>query len=257
MKKHLILAIAVTTLVACSDSSGPAAPLPTPQPTPDETTQDINNTTAHQTAVSEPVEIIIEAPAGQYQLDPHHSNLYFTVRHLGVSNYVLRFTDFDVTVDLQPDDLAASSVSATIDAASIRTDFDGDYAGAHPDSSFASWNEDLAMSENFLNAGEYPVISFQSTSVTPTDEGTLQVTGDLELLGETQPVTLEATVVGSEQMHPFTGVGLIGFSATGTFNRSDFGMTHLANPPIVGDVITLHFEGELLQQEPATDSDEL
>lgn len=248
MKKHLVLAIAAFTLVACSDSPEPEATLPAPP----QAAQDAGS----YTATAEPVEIHIEAPAGQYKLDPHHSSLYFSVKHLGVSNYVMRFTDFDVTVDLDPNDLSASSVNVTIDPTSIRTDFDGDYQGTHPDSGFSSWDEDLALSENFLNAGEYPTITFTSTRVEATDEGTLQITGDLELAGQTRPVTLEATVVGSAQMHPFSGVGLIGFSATGTFNRSDFGITHLVNPPLVSDTVTLRFEGELLEEDQDNDNDE-
>lgn len=250
MKKHLILVTAALALVACSE---PQAPQETaPENVPDavqETTY-----TAAEAAVAEPVEIHIAAPAGRYLLDPSHASLHFSVKHLGVSNYVMRFTDFDITVDLDPNDLSASSVSVTIDPASIRTDFSGDYQSTHPDSEFPTWDEDLAKSGNFLNAGEYPSITFTSTRVEPTERGTLHVSGDLELLGQTQSVTLEVAVVGSEQAHPFSGVGLIGFSATGTFNRSDFGMTHLLSPPLVSDAVTLQFEGEFLQEQDDDES---
>ncbi len=243
MKKHLLLATTALALVACSEPPAPEATTPA-------TAQ--ADYQAGRTA-AEPVQISINAPAGRYRLDPYHASLDFSVTHLGVSNYVMRFTDFDVTLDLNTEDLSASSVSVTIDPASIRTDFRGDYKATHPDSPFATWDEDLARSENFLNAGNYPSIRFTSTRVTPADDGTLQVTGDLEMLGQTRPVTLQTTVVGSEQAHPFTGVGLIGFSATGTFQRSDFGMTHLVNPPLVGDTVTLRFEGELLQEQSGDD----
>ncbi|MGD9661122.1 MAG: YceI family protein [Porticoccaceae bacterium] len=269
MKKPIILALAAFTLVACSEAPEPASapaaderPAVGEQPAAQEQAAQPSNTlSSAQMAAAEPAQIHISAPAGQYKIDPDHASLAFSVTHLGVSNYVMRFTDYDVTLDLNPDDLAASSVTVTIDPASIDTDFAGDYQGTHPDSPFSSWEQDLAMSENFLNAGKYDSISFTSTSVSPSDDGTLLITGDLNLLGQTRPVTLEATVVGSEQAHPFSGVGLIGFSATGTFNRSDFGMTHLLNPPLVGDVVTLHFEGELQQQVEQTqdqnqDSDE-
>lgn len=251
--KHLILFAGAFALVACAESPEPTSqPATSPQSAP-AVEQGTSNDSAAGMVVNEPVQISIDAPAGRYQLDPNHASLDFSVKHLGVSNYVMRFTDFDVTLDLDTEDLSASSVSVVVDPASIRTDFSGDYKGTHPDSSFASWDEDLALSGNFLNAGEYPEITFTSTRVAPGDDGTIQITGDLEMLGTTRPVTLAATLVGAEQTHPMMGVGFIGFSATGTFNRSDFGMTHLVNPPLVGDAVTLRFEGELLQ---AQDDDE-
>ena len=73
------------------------------------------------------------------------------------------------------------------------------------------------------------------------------MTGDLTLLGKTHPVTLDATVVGAMAAHPFTKRGAIGFSAIGTFNRSTFDMTHLLQPPIVGDAVTVQFDGEFQQ----------
>jgi len=252
MKRHLILATAAFALVACSESPAPETVRPeTQDPAPEVVEETIN-----QAVMAEPVEIQIDAPAGTYKVDPNHASLHFSVKHLGVSNYVMRFTDFDVTVELNPDDLQASSVSMTIDPASIRTDFPGDYKGTHPDSPFDTWDQNLAKGGDFLNADEYPAITFTSTSVEPTDEGALHVTGDLELRGETQPVTLEVSVVGSAQAHPLLGVGLIGFSATGAFERSDFGLTHLLEPALVSDTVTLHFEGEFLQEQQGADSEQ-
>jgi len=249
MKKHLILATTVLALSACSESQEPSSSeVAVPAPAV-ETVQEAQEASPPEIVAEEPQAIEIDAPSGQYASDPAHTHLYFSVKHLGVSNYLVRFTDFDVTLNLDVDDLSASSVQATIDAASISTDFSGDYTGTHPDSPFSSWDEDLAKSENFLNSDVHSTITFTSTRVEPTSEGSLLVTGDLELLGETRPVTLEAHVVGSAEAHPFTGAGLIGFSAEGSFNRSDFGMTHLVNPPIVGDTVTLRFEGEFLQQQ--------
>ncbi len=258
MKKKLILATAALALAACSDQQEAQYTPPAPDSTAEQAAAAPSDYAPAEAATAEVVPIHIDAPAGTYKLDPHHSSLHFSVKHLGVSNYVMRFTDFDVTVELDPEDPSASSVTATIDATSIRTDFDGDYEGTHPDSQFSSWEEDLTRSSNFLNADEYPTITFTSTRVEPTDLGTLLVTGDLELRGQTRPVTLETTIVGSAQAHPFSGVGLIGFSAEGSFSRSDFGMSHLVNPPIVGDTVTVRFEGELLEErdEDAEDDQE-
>ena len=267
MKKRLVLAIAALTLVACSDSSEPLNTSPPGQPAAEQTLPPIGDEVAPEAhegmdgEVREEVragtratmgprgaaEVEIDAPAGQYALDIEHSHLYFTVRHLGVSNYVMRFTDFDATVDLNLEDLSESSVTLTIQADSIQADYEGDYKALHPESPFASWPDDLAMSENFLHAGEYPEIRFTSTRIAATDDGPLQVEGDLELRGETHPVTLEVTVVGSALEHPMMGGGLIGFSARGAFKRSDFGMDHLIAPGVVGDEIRVFFEGEMVQ----------
>lgn len=262
MKKRLVLAIAAAALVGCSDPSEPQVTSPPAQPAAQQTLPPVGDEVAPRNASddnvrdgaratmgpADAVDVEIDAPAGLYTADLNHSNLLFSVRHLGVSNYVMRFTDFDVTVDIDPEDIPASSVTATIQAASVQTDYEDDYQAAHPESPFATWQEDLAMSDNFLNAGEYPEIRFTSTQVNTSDDGILEVEGDLELLGETRPVTLEVTVVGSAAEHPMMGGGLIGVSAQGAFKRSDFGMDHLIAAGVVGDEIRLQFEGELVQR---------
>lgn len=225
-------ALAVLLLAACSPSEPPAEQKPAaaaPAPAP---------------------AAAIAAPAGDYDMDPNHSTLSFRVSHLGLSNYVVRFTKFNAPLKLDPANPSASSVEVTVDPTSIRTHFPGDYKGGHPDSPFQSWDEDLAQSPKFFNAGQHPQVTFKSTKVEQAGPGKFRITGDLTLLGQTQPVTLDATVVGSVASHPFTKRGALGFSATGTFNRSQFGMTHLLQPPLVGDAVTIQFEGEYQQAAP-------
>lgn len=228
-KFRFAIAAASVMLAACSPSTPPA-----------------EQKTA---AASPPVPAEITAPAGVYELDPAHSSLSFRVNHLGLANYVARFTKFNVALNLDPANPVASSVTATIDPASVRTDYAGDYKAGHAESPYNSWDEDLAQSPKFLNAAAHPQITFSSTAVEQTAPGKLRITGNLALLGQTHPVTLEATVVGSG-LHPFTKRGAIGFSATGSFNRSAFGMTYLLQPLLVGDAVTIQFEGEF--QQPAT-----
>lgn len=225
-----LLVAALFALLACSESRAP-------QP----------KESGSAEPAQEAVPVSIDVPAGQYLLDPGHSSLSFSVTHLGLSNYVMRFTDFKVAAELNPANLPESSVTVAVDPTSIRTDFAGDYQGTHPESPYSSWEDDLVQSPKFLHAGEHPTIAFESTRVTPTDGGTLRIDGDLTLLGQTKPITLTAELVGAQAEHPFTGVGALGFSATGSFKRSDFGMNHLLEPPLVGDVVTLRFEGELHQ----------
>ena len=196
----------------------------------------------------------ISAPAGRYEMDRNHARLQFRVGHLGLSNYVVRFNKFDMALTLDPDNPSASSVTVTVDPTSVDTDYPGEYKAGHPTSPFQSFDEDLAQSPKFFNAAQHPQITFKSTKVEQTAPDKLRVTGDLTLLGKTHPVTLDATVVGAMAAHPFTKRGAIGFSAVGTFSRSTFGMTHLLlQPPIVGDAVTVQFDGEFQQAAaPAT-----
>ena len=188
------------------------------------------------------------APAGQYQLDPTHSSLSFSVNHLGLSNYVVRFTSYTVLLQYDPAQPGKSSVTASIDPASLRTYYPADYRASHPNSKFASWDEDLAQSEKFFNAGKFPQIAFRSTAVRSAGPGSLHITGELTLLGQTHPVELDATLVGSTASHPMQpGRAAIGFSAHGSLARSAFGMDSFLSPPLIGDTVTVQFEGEFQQ----------
>lgn len=221
-------AVAASVLTACSQS----APAVEGQAT---------------AATAEPVKI--EAPAGRYEVDPTHSSLSFMINHVGLSNYVARFTKFTATLDLHADGLAVSSVAVTIDPTSIRTDHSANYRASHEGSSFSSWDDELAQSPNFFNAGHHPQIEFRSTGVESSGPGAVRITGDLTLLGQTHPVTLDATLVGSTAKHPFGAGAGIGFSAKGSFKRSSFGMNYMG-PPLVGDTVTVVFEGEFGSAAP-------
>lgn len=232
--KKLILA-ATVGLAALAAACSPASP-----------------TAAAPAAVepAAPVPIAISAPAGEYVADPTHSSVNFTVQHLGLSGYSLKFRTFEATVAFDPANIAASKVSATIKATDIISGYPGDYLGTHPGTKFKSWDDDLANSPNFLDAGQHPTITFVSTSVAPSGERTAKVTGDLTLKGVTKPVTLDVTFAGETAAHPFAKVPAIGFSATGTFKRSDFGLDYLL-PAIVGDDVNVRIEGDFIQKPAA------
>ena len=198
-------------------------------------------------SVVAPTPLELKAPSGQYRHDPTHASLQFGVVHLGLSNYVVGFTNYSIDLALDSANLSASTVSVTIDPRSIRTDYRGDYLATHADSGFANWEEQLAMSEKFFNAAVHPEIRFQSNSIVEQPSGDLKIVGDLTLLGQTHPVTLQASVVGSMEEHPFAKAGALGLSISGSFMRSAFGMDYLIGPGFVGDQVTLMFEGEMLQ----------
>ena len=187
----------------------------------------------------------IKAPSGAYKNDPYHSSLTFKILHMGLSNYTARFTKFDAALNLDAAKLGSSSVTVNIDPTSVRTDYSGDFKAGHKDSPFKSFDEEIARSDKFLNTDKFPTITFKSTKVAQTDK-TLKVTGDLTFLGVTKPVTLLGSVVGSVEKHPYMGKGVVGFSATGTVKRSEWGM--VGTQAFLGDDVTIIFEGEFDQQ---------
>ena len=154
---------------------------------------------------------------------------------------------FDATVSFDPANIANSKVAATIRPSDLIVGFPGDYVASHPGTKFTSWEDDLINSTNFLDAGTYPTITFASTSVAPSGERSAKVTGDLTLKGVTKPITLDVTFAGEAASHPFGKVPAIGFSATGVFKRSDFGLDYLL-PGIVGDEVKVEIEGDFLQK---------
>ena len=189
----------------------------------------------------------LTAPAGTYTLDPNHASLVGKVQHMNLAPYSIRFTKFDVTFQLDPRKLSASSVEVTVDPMSVRTDYTGDYKGTHKDSPFNSFEEALSTGPMFFNAKQFPTMTFKSTKVVPQGKGRMKVTGDLTLLGQTHPLTLDVTLTGSLAEHPRTKAGALGFSATGSFERSKFGM-NIGIGKFLGDAVTVQFDGEFKQQ---------
>ncbi len=183
--------------------------------------------------------------AATYNIDKDHTSVIWRVNHLGVSKYTARFKTVDATLTFNPDDLAANSVKVTIDPLSVETDYSGDYKGTHPDSTYQSWNQDLGMNPGWFNAGEHPVIAFNSTSATQSSPTTGTVTGDLTFLGVTKPVTLDVTYNGMVQLPWTPDQDRIGFSATTTLKRSDFGMD--TNLEFIGDEVEVIIETEFLE----------
>jgi polyisoprenoid-binding protein YceI len=187
----------------------------------------------------------IKAPKGTYKSDPLHSSLTFKIDHMGLSHYTARFTKFNATLDFDPAKLANSSVTVSVDPTSVRTDYSGDFKAAQKDSPYKSFDEQISRDSKFLNADKFSTVTFKSTKVVQIGE-TLKITGDLSFLGVTKPVTLTGSVVGSLDKHPFLGKGVVGFSATGTVKRSDWGM--IGTQSFLGDDVTIIFEGEFDQQ---------
>ena len=188
-----------------------------------------------------------DVAAGTYQLDRNHAFLTWTVVHNGLSDYTVNFTDFDATLDFNPDEPTASTIEVTINPMGVESNYPGDYKAGHPDSEFDTWNEALSRGDRFLNADQHGEIKFVSSGAEAKGETEGTVTGNLTFLGTTRPVTMDVTYNGVTN-YPWNGErDTIGFTATTTISRSEFGQSSLAN--VISDDVVIEFSGEFLQAE--------
>ena len=183
---------------------------------------------------------VAQAPVGSYAVDKTHATIMWKGLHQGLSWYVARFTSFDITVDFNEADVSKSKVTATIDPKSIETDF----TKTRPSGRNDDFNVELANDARFFNAGKFPQITFKSTAISKTGDKTGKMTGDLTFLGVTKPVTLDVTYVGN-RADARTQKHKIGFLATGTLNKTQFGM---ASGGSIADEIKIEINAELVQK---------
>ena len=192
-----------------------------------------------ETKNSVPPVATAKVPAGDYTLDLSHASLIFKLNHLGFSNYTARFKRMDAKLQFDPAQLAASKLTATVDARSLETDF--------PDPAKIDFNAEL-QNEKWLDTAKFPAITFRSTSIEQTGPKAMLVKGDLTLHGVTRPIALKATYNGGYAGHPMDPHARIGFSAQGTLKRSDFGVSYGIPAPGttmgVGDEVTVILETE-------------
>jgi len=178
-------------------------------------------------------------PAGAYTLDKAHASLIFRVNHIGFSNYTRRFKRFDATLQFDPANMAHSSVTVSVDATSLETDY--------PSPEKLDFNAEL-QKEQWLDTAKFPQMTFRSSKVEVTAPSTLKISGDLTLRGVTRPMVLDATYNGGYEGQPLDPHARIGFSAHGTLKRSDFGMTVGIPAPGttmgVGDEVEVIIEAE-------------
>jgi polyisoprenoid-binding protein YceI len=176
---------------------------------------------------------------GNWQLDPYHTQVEFSAKHLGMMTVRGHFAEVSASANIDPDHPEASSVDVTIQAASIRT--------------HNQTRDDDLRSSNFLEVEKFPTITFTSTSVEPSGPDRYTLHGDLTIKGTTRPVTLELQRYG-EFNDPMMG-HRIAYSARTQLNRKDFGLSFnmmLDGRFVVSDEIQIMIEGELVEQpEPA------
>mgnify|MGYP003138304087 FL=1 len=190
---------------------------------------------SHVIAATAAVLALLATPAlaDTYQIDTSHPYLGFEISHLGFSTTYGRFTDVSGTIDLDEENPEASSVKVTIVPASI-------YSGDEK-------RDEHLRGADFFNVEEFPDMSFKSTSIEQTGEKTGKITGDLTMHGVTKPVTLDTTFTKMGDYPMQEGMKAVGFNATASLKRSDFGIDKFV--PMVGDEVTITISLEAQRQE--------
>ena len=164
---------------------------------------------ASNSALADPA--VPPVPAGAYTLDKAHASLLFRVNHIGFSNFTARFAQFDARLKFDPAHPTASSVTATIDARSIGID--------NAPAGFL----DTLRGGQWLNAVQFPQMTFRSTKIELTGANSARINGALSFRGVTHPVSLDAKFNGGYAGNQYDPNARIGFSAHGSLKRSAFG----------------------------------
>ncbi|MGE5722629.1 MAG: YceI family protein [Sphingomonadales bacterium] len=159
--------------------------------------------------------------AGNYKADPNHTQVEWTVNHFGLSMFHGFFAESTGTLTLDPAHPAAAAVTMEIPIAKVLT-------------TSAALNDGL-RSPNFFDAAKYPTATFTSTKVVPTGT-TATIYGNLTLHGVTKPVVLQASFTGAGD-NPMSKTPTVGFEATGTIKRSDWGINQYV--PLISDQVDL------------------
>ena len=171
-----------------------------------------------------------------WKIDPAHSEINFTVRHMMISNVRGQFRNFNGTVEFDLDHPENSSVEVQIETDSITT--------GEPN------RDNHLRSPDFFNAREYPIITFKGRRIEVLNDKRGRVTGDLTIRELTRPVTLDVDYAGLARS-PW-GTVSAGFSASARINRKDWSLNWNqaleTGGVLVGDEIRITIELEIVQQ---------
>ena len=169
-----------------------------------------------------------------WKSDKPHSQLGFTVTHLGIADVSGTFNDFDVTVNSSKPDFSDATFELNANIASIDTRVDA--------------RNNHLKSADFFDAEKYPVMSFKSTSIKKSGKDEYKLTGDLNLHGITKQVTMDLRYKGTIE-NPMSKKQTAGFQVTGTIKRSDFNLGNGFPPPMISNEVEIKADGEFIQNQ--------
>ena len=172
-----------------------------------------------------------------FRIDPAHTDVAFSAKHMMVTRVRGKFTDVQGTVEFDPGDPTQARAEIVIAAGSIDT-------GVAP-------RDAHLRSADFLDAEQFPELRISVTSVQPGRDGAYTLTADVTVRGVTRPVTLDAELLG--EYASMQGARRIGIAARTTINRKDWGLDWNvaleAGGWLVGEKIT--FDIEVAAEEQA------
>lgn len=171
-------------------------------------------------------------PSGHYVLDPAHGSVHFKVDHMGYSTYVARFDDVDATFEFDNTRPGDSPLTVTITANSVNTG--------------STRMDDLISGPDFLHAKRFQEIRLKADGINIVDEKSGVIDATLTFHGITRQLPLYVTFNGGAR-NMLTRKYTLGFSATATMLRSEFGMN--AYIPLVSDQVTVEIEAEFQKSE--------
>ena len=157
-----------------------------------------------------------------WALDKAHSQLVFSINHLGVSDISGAFTDFDCTITTSKEDFSDAVIELNAEAKSINT--------------LNEKRDEHLKGPDFFDAAKYPTISFKSKSFKLVSGKKYKVSGDFTMHGVTKPVELEATMHSGT--NPMSKKPVTGFKVTGMIKRTDFGVG-ASMPGMLSDEVML------------------
>jgi polyisoprenoid-binding protein YceI len=177
------------------------------------------------------------AQAARYEIDPDHLTVAFLVDHIGYAKTLGLFRTARGSYSFDESNARLSAVRIEVDTSSVFTN--------------QRKRDDHLKGPDFLNSSEFPRMVFTADTARRTGDRSFEIAGQLQLLGKTQPLTLQATWNKSAES-PLGGFGrkpyVMGVSARGSFKRSAYGMNYAVANGWVGDEVALIIEFEAIRQ---------
>jgi polyisoprenoid-binding protein YceI len=178
---------------------------------------------------------IATAEPRNFVLDAEHASIAFVVQHLSFAGVLGVFREAEGTMVFDEEASALQSMEIRIAAESLDT--------RH------ARRDDHLRSDDFLDSDNHPEMVFTFTSAEQTGERTGRITGNLTLIGQTRPVTLDVELKDAGN-YPFGDRHYaIGISARGEISRSEWGMTYGVADGLVGDTVEIIIEAEFIREE--------
>ncbi|WP_424766516.1 YceI family protein [Paenibacillus sp. sgz302251] len=172
----------------------------------------------------------------QWTIDPTHSSIDFSVKHMMIAKVKGTFHAFEANIVADAHDLTSADIQFTIDLNTVDTRNND--------------RDNHLRSADFFDIEKNPNLTFTATKITKTDDGEYTIVGDVNLHGITRSETFKASFEGAGK-DPW-GNEKVGFSAVGSIKRSDYGLTYNAaletGGVLIGDEVKISIEIEATQQ---------